>query len=95
MSLAAASYSHLMDVHSGGAKARPVDAYSSLWQSILQSRHQSHVCSTTETMMTLPYPAPANPQSSSAETGGLEETLWNACEHLWHGVPCYLQSHED
>ena len=32
-----------------------------------------YVLSATEILMSLPYPAPANPQSSSAETGGLRK----------------------
>ena len=96
MSLAAASYSHLIGAHLTGAEARPADACDSLLtERIAEQASDVGLQRHSEgDEPALPCPCQSSFQLSRDGTRGLEQTLWHGCGHLWDGVPCCLQRHE-
>ena len=94
-SLAAASYSHLMVIHSAVPVARPADASKlPLTESIVEQaflvRTQRH-----RNIDESALPCPCQSSIQLSRDGRAEKTLhiWTGAGHLWHGVPCFLQRH--
>ena len=91
--LAAASYSHLIVVHSAAPVARPADAFNlPLTESIVEQaflvRTQRH-----RNIDESALPCPCQSSIQLSRDGRAEKTLWTGAGHLWHGVPCFLQRH--
>ena len=95
ISLAAASYSHLIVIHSAVPVARPADAFKlPLTESIVEQaflvRTQRH-----RNIDESALPCPCQSSIQLSRDGRAEKTLhiWTGAGHLWHGVPCFLQRH--